>query len=626
MSVIKGLTGSLKWVNDLLSFFQTDAIKIPVKYREQVLQTKKLLQNDTSGLINTTLDFAINCAITNYKIETNNANLTKILNNWLTDINFELRQSVPTGINALAKEYFRERWKGSSNLLLRTFWEKKDGIELPSIMFFVDGEDIKVQLPENAKAVELGKERYYIRINANPSDDILLPKEKNEVIFVQRPYETWGVYIPIPYVIRKGLFRNLKFFNLLSEKGEFIIAKALEYLFVMKKGTENTALSGRADFIYSEEDLKKVKQDFGQILRDKKNLPGTPTYATNFDTELTHLIPDYTKAINEEMYAPIEKRILAGLGLVDIVKGTGSTRRESILNPKPFIAEVEQGNSDFSSMLVDIMLEIVARNKTHPKWMNSNIKVKTGPVQHFIDDKFRAMIRSGYDRGTVSYRTFVEIGLNMDYDTEVQNREIEKKKGHDKLLYPPVIQNMEGTSDNNEDISPDKKTIEKKNFMQSLHLLEDVACPHCEFHFNWEDKEEIDTGSTICENCEETINLNDLEVSKIFEEAPYKDNKSLPKNIQGLPTGAKTIWRKAFNATFQKFSETRARKIAWSAVKKVYKKVGDDWVKKSQGEIVKGMKQANIKDLIELAKLKILGKQDKVLSKLIEEDKHNETT
>jgi len=66
---------------------------------------------------------------------------------------------------------------------------------------------------------------------------------------------------------------------------------------------------------------------------------------------------------------------------------------------------------------------------------------------------------------------------------------------------------------------------------------------------------------------------------------PYTSNAQLPAAIQGLPAHAKTIWRKAFNASLARgLSENRARRIAWSAVKQSYKKVGDEWVRKSTAE------------------------------------------
>jgi len=62
---------------------------------------------------------------------------------------------------------------------------------------------------------------------------------------------------------------------------------------------------------------------------------------------------------------------------------------------------------------------------------------------------------------------------------------------------------------------------------------------------------------------------------------PYNSNAELPKQVKGLPSAAQTIWRKAFNASFEKYGEEKALRIAWTAVKNVYRKKGDEWVKKS---------------------------------------------
>lgn len=54
-----------------------------------------------------------------------------------------------------------------------------------------------------------------------------------------------------------------------------------------------------------------------------------------------------------------------------------------------------------------------------------------------------------------------------------------------------------------------------------------------------------------------------------------------PTQIKKLPKGAQRIWISAFNAAFKKWGDTRARKIAWNAVKQVYRKVGEKWVRKA---------------------------------------------
>ena len=57
---------------------------------------------------------------------------------------------------------------------------------------------------------------------------------------------------------------------------------------------------------------------------------------------------------------------------------------------------------------------------------------------------------------------------------------------------------------------------------------------------------------------------------------PYSTNKELPDSVRkNLPQGAQTIFRKAFNNAFKQYkgAEVRCFRVAWAAVKKVYKKV-----------------------------------------------------
>lgn len=65
---------------------------------------------------------------------------------------------------------------------------------------------------------------------------------------------------------------------------------------------------------------------------------------------------------------------------------------------------------------------------------------------------------------------------------------------------------------------------------------------------------------------------------------PYSKNSQLPDSVKdNLPIGAQTIFRKAFNSAYEQYNkqEVRAFRVAWSAVKKVYRKSKDGkWVKK----------------------------------------------
>ncbi|HLC66390.1 MAG TPA: ChaB family protein [Candidatus Nanoarchaeia archaeon] len=72
---------------------------------------------------------------------------------------------------------------------------------------------------------------------------------------------------------------------------------------------------------------------------------------------------------------------------------------------------------------------------------------------------------------------------------------------------------------------------------------------------------------------------------------PYASNVSLPPRLRALPAHAKTIFRTAYNNAWRQYARPARRKlggsheevtnrVAWAAVKKVYRKVGDRWVKR----------------------------------------------
>ena len=73
---------------------------------------------------------------------------------------------------------------------------------------------------------------------------------------------------------------------------------------------------------------------------------------------------------------------------------------------------------------------------------------------------------------------------------------------------------------------------------------------------------------------------------------PYDNLASLPENIRAhLPKHAQEIYRSAFNNAWEEYRDTKSRrgkasreevahKVAWAAVKQLYKKQGDKWVRK----------------------------------------------
>lgn len=67
---------------------------------------------------------------------------------------------------------------------------------------------------------------------------------------------------------------------------------------------------------------------------------------------------------------------------------------------------------------------------------------------------------------------------------------------------------------------------------------------------------------------------------------PYKRITDLPDSVQdNLPKDAQDIYKEAFNNAWEEYSnrkdrESVAHKVAWTAVKKKYRKSGDKWVSK----------------------------------------------
>ena len=65
----------------------TSAITIPTSFHSQCSVVKKMLKDDSTGLINSLLQFQINSASVNFSIETDSSELSNILNKFLENIN-----------------------------------------------------------------------------------------------------------------------------------------------------------------------------------------------------------------------------------------------------------------------------------------------------------------------------------------------------------------------------------------------------------------------------------------------------------------------------------------------------------------------------------------------------------
>lgn len=525
MTGTTGLTASqMALMIQIMGHIANQKTTIPTEFHNQVSAVKSLLISDTSGLVNTTIDYAISAATVDMHISSDNGNFTSICKKWLDTINYRWAGKIPVGLKGLEKEYYRERWKGSSFIVLKTEWATVDGVLLPINAYPLDGGSVYTKDDNNDYRID---REYYLKTS---KEDIPLINTETVRYYFQMPYTQWGAKYPVPYLLSKGIYKNAKFLDIVANKGESLVCEALEYLLLFKKGDKDLAKLQDPAYTYDEEDFKKLSKQFDDLQREKRMTGQTPYYMTGFDTEIDHLIPDYNKALQSSLFNPIESRILAGLGLVEIY--TTSTRSELILNPRPFQMEVQSAASDFAALMNNILLDIKMLNESRRKYLNTNIRLHYSPVKEFITSEYKDKLRNLYDRGAVSKKTFVELVGDLNYENEVSERKAEAKRGEDKTMFPPVIQNLMGMGQpENEEIPDDKKGIEKLDYTQAIY---------------------------------ETIH-------------------DLPQAIKELPVLAQELWMVAFNEAYRTCAnEERAFQIAKIIVEEQYELKGNEWVKKEE--------------------------------------------
>jgi len=530
--------------------FNSGDISVPAEYHERCSKIQEMLDSDVSGTINTVLDYSINAASeAKYRVECSSDTLEKLLNIWLEKINIDIR-GVPTGLEALSKEYFKERWEGSSFCVLKVAdWEKISvgnvTIEVPTTMYFVNGSSMYVARPKD-KNYTIGSDKFYL----DKENKIVLPG-KDEDIIVQKPYNRWFDEYATPYLIRRGVYKNWLGIKTLQDKSDEVISKVLPYLFLITKGTKEMFDAG---LDYSDTELTELTNNFKSEVEKYKNQKGkTPTNAIPFDTKYEHLIPDMSKVLKEELYRQGYRTILAGLGFVDMLEISPS-RQETRLNPKAFVSEINDGVGGFKAMLLEAISLIEQKNKgSHGKIFSDKGKliIVNSPLKINIEQMLDSL-RQGFDRGPMSIQTYQET-LGLDPQTEKERRKKELENGDEQLFFPHVINNVE------KDMAPDKISPSKPK--NDKKILPDRQ-----------------SGTPEVENFKAEVPL---------EMAPYTHD-SYPEYLKKYPEGARIAWIDTWNSVYKDTKdESKAFPIAWNAMKRWlkkngYKKDGDNWVKSEE--------------------------------------------
>ena len=522
--------------------YQTGDLSIPTDFHSQCNSICKMVNNDVTGVVNTILDFAVNSASeTRYKIECEEPTLEKLFDLWLSTINVNIN-GVPTGLQQLSKEYLRERWQGSSLCLLRvSSWKDitVDGttISVPTVLWFVNGSSIYIKRP-NTKNFKLGSDKYFLCEDL--AKDAELPG-KNEDIIIQKPFSRWFDKYPTPYLVKKGVLKNFLTFKALNEKIDQVVSKILPYLFIINKGSLEQQKLGIS---YDDKELQDLIDQLKERLEKLNAEKGrTPTVGNPYDQSYQHLIPDLKGILSEELYSHTYREILSGLGFVDIIQGISSTRKESVLNPKPFLTELNNGVIGFKEMLMEVLTLIINENKLdHKKFFTSGkfLEIVNSPLK-VNTEAILEIVRSLFDRGSLSIQTYLESN-GFDYEVEKERRLKELDNGDEDLFYPHLVQNLENTPDRG--VVPVKPKNEK--------TLKNKTGPESK---NFKNAEE-----------EQGTLKDELEI------APYTMD-TYPKYLNKYPEHAIKIWVTTFNEVLQKTGdEAKAFPIAWNALKRYMKK------------------------------------------------------
>lgn len=509
-------------------------ISVSSTYQEQMKQIHLLLKNDKTGLVNTTLDFMIHTATVPMQIETKNPTLDKLLQTWQKYLlNNKLNIDIPNGLRELSTEYYRERWT-SSLIVTNIVWEKIEDWILPTKIWFADGSAINI---ENEKPSNLTTRNYYLgqkdKVNIIKSTD-------NKSIIIRRPYNAWYENCVTPWLVKRGVLFNALLKNVIVDKQADVITQIIPYLLLLRSGSDKLA---EINALATKEEMLALKDSIIKSVKenDFSGDIGKLIATLSYDVNMEHFIPDLKKIFDKGILDSVDKNILAGMGLIELV-GFSKTRQEAILNPKVMVEEVKDAVGDWTCIIEEIMFMMIEKNKiSHPKLMANNIRVVPGTIRAFMTDEMRTHLRGLYDRGLISKQSTIEDVGEKVFEIEVERRKEETTRGLTETLYPPVVQNQEQNQD--ETTLPDRtpNSPEAKNFK------------------NAEEEEDIE-----------------------FIQAPYENVDSLPSQVKVLPMGGQIIWLRVFNSIFEETKdEDRARRSAWNAVKeKFYKDTDGKWKKK----------------------------------------------
>jgi len=545
----------------LLSQLSLEAITPPTTFSEQVKASRDLLKNDISGFVKPLVDFAITAATrVNFSISTENDTLDDLFNKILKELNSDFVGKVNLGLDPIKRDFFRSWWE-SGLCVIKTIWNEEDGLIIPKTAFLVDSKSIKIEGEDN----KFANYKYYL-------DDKELRNNDFTHIFIYKNCSMYEKY-PTPPLISKGVYINTQIKKVIKGLQRSYLDRIIPFLWIILKGEKT-----RPELKYEKEDLEKIKESLEKAIKefkkDKLNKK-IPIAVSRFDTKHEFLTPDLEKMLSDSITASINKDILAGMGFISVLEGL-STRRDIILNPRPFINNVVDSVLLFKNFMNDLAYVTAKKNIKHKKYFtNFSYSVSVSPLTAFWNDEDKSIMRLLSDRGLLSIKTSLE-NFDIDFNRELKRRSKEAENGSEVIFFPRVLINQEAQEGLLEMQHYDYEAEPEKPATKNVKSMLNDTTP---------DKQGVD-------RFDYKFSEKVLELTEHL--APYKDWKSIPLKLRRTLRTIRSkrlreIWLTVFNNSWIYYKESHpdeadslAARTAWNMVKKMGKKVKGGWVLKEK--------------------------------------------
>lgn len=435
-------------------FSGKNRICVPKDFHKRQVKINELLDNDSTGIVATVIEFMITTGTVAFNFVTDNPNLTKTLQDWSDNkLNANISPDIPRGLKALTSQYLRERYK-SSFIVLNIVWEKIDDMILPGKMWFNDGGQVIV----GGNSDTLNGKKYYL---GDIDNEILSTSQKT--VLIRKPFTSWYEDYPSQYLVKKGVLYNAMLKNAIINKQADVIEEIIPHILMLRAGDANLVLKGAMGDI--ENQLNKVKDSI-KTASQRKSPNSDMILKGRYDLDLEHIIPDLTKLFNSSIIEPINYDILAGLGLIEL-QGFSSNRQEAILNPKVLVEEIQKGVLDCESLYEEVINLIIEKNSSlHPKHMGSDIRIVPGVLKAFLTDNMRKLIKDYTNTGELAIEdSFEALPMGFDFEISKKRRTNEQDNGDEDLFFPRVILNQDSNTKSDTPLTrtPSPQEVPQKN-------------------------------------------------------------------------------------------------------------------------------------------------------------------